>query len=78
MAMTDREVRVYVRKGTERGERWITFPIPDDISHSELMQNGWAIDGNQAILSVPITGLANKERQLMEWFRQKGYTTLFC
>lgn len=45
-------IHVYVRKGGDNHERWLSFTIPDNIAQLEVMQKGIAIDGNQALWSV--------------------------
>jgi hypothetical protein len=77
MEATD-SIKVYVRKGVEKSERLITFVPPAEFSQLELIDDGWAIDGNQALQTVPINRLKHTESKLVEWFRQKGYTTFFC
>lgn len=55
--MTDLTITVYVRRcGQRRDEcRQLTFELPDGLPQSELLDWGWAIDGNQAIKQVTDT-----------------------
>lgn len=71
-------VQVYVRKGVEDDERYITFRFPEWLSQGEVLDKGWAIDGNQVLFSVSKRNLLNAERELVEWFRQKGHGITFC
>jgi hypothetical protein len=51
--MTDRKIMpVYVRQGAHEDERTIAFRIPEDIPAKDLLDAGFAIDGNSAVLSV--------------------------
>ena len=78
MVVTDSQIKVYVRKGAEKSERTLSFIIPTSITQEELMDDEWGIDGNQAIGVVPVGKLVERQRQMMDWFRQKGYNILFC
>jgi len=71
-------VTVYVRKGFEKHERTLTFIPPAEFSQLELMDDGWAIDGNQMLRSVPINQLNRTQRQMIDSFRQKGFEIQFC
>jgi len=71
-------VTVYVRKGVEKHERLVTFIPPTVFSQLELMDDGWAIDGNQMLRSVPINQLNRVQRQMIDSFRQKGFEIQFC
>ena len=48
-------VQVYVRKGASDEERRISFARPKGIPASTLLDNGIAIDGNQALISLERT-----------------------
>lgn len=71
-------VQVYVRKGLEDDERYLSFRFPDWLSQGEVLDKGWAIDGNQVLFSVSKRELLTAERELVEWFRQKGHGITFC
>lgn len=71
-------ISVYVRKGSDKYERIISFIPPEEYSQSELMSEGWAVDGNQAIRSINIAELHQTEIQMAQSLRQKGYETFFC
>jgi hypothetical protein len=51
-------VEVYVRKGADNRERWLSFTLPDtDIFNTPdfqlaLLRKGVALDGNQALWSI--------------------------
>ena len=75
--MTD-SIRVYVRKGSEKNERVISFIPPAEFTHNELLEDGWAIDGNQALRSILVGQLHSVEMEMQQTFRQKGFITLFC
>lgn len=71
-------VQVYVRKGLEADERYMTFRTPDWLSQGEVLDNEWAIDGNQVLIFAYKADLQKAERNLVQWFRQKGYGITFC
>lgn len=71
-------ITVYVRKGTEKSERILSFIPPVEFTQTDLMDAGWAMDGNQALRSISISQLHSTEVQLSDSFRQKGYATIFC
>lgn len=51
--MTDsKTVTVYVRLGATKDSRELTFKIPAGISTSELLDKGFAIDGNEAVTGI--------------------------
>lgn len=76
--MTDRSITVYVRKGTDKSERIISFIPPTEFTQTDLMEAGWALDGNQVLRSINISQLHSIESQMCDSFRQKGYSTFFC
>src|SRR2546421_8856892 len=45
-------IPVYVRKGSDNRERWLSFTIPDDINQSDVLARGMAVDGNPALLAI--------------------------
>jgi hypothetical protein len=71
-------VKVYIRKGVDKGQRSISFIIPDWLSQGEILDRGWAIDGNSVLISVPIELLAGREQELIDLFRQKEAGITFC
>lgn len=71
-------ITVYVRKGPDKHERILSFIPPSEFTQTELMESGWALDGNQALRSINISQLHSVESQMADSFRQKGYSTLFC
>ncbi len=75
----EQPVEVYVRRGSSnKEERYITFCIPEWLSQGEVLDKGWAIDGNQVLFTVAKGNLLSAERELVEWFRQKGHGITFC
>lgn len=74
----EQPVQVYVRRGLDADERYIAFQIPDWLNQGEILDKGWAIDGNQVLFAVSKRELLEAERQLVEWFRQKGHGITFC
>ena len=71
-------IQVYVRKGLDKSERLLSFIPPGEFSQKELVDTGWAIDGNQALRSIGVKELFSVERELVDSFRQKGYEIQFC
>lgn len=71
-------VQVYVRKGLDNDERYLSFIVPDWLSQGEVLDKGWAIDGNQVLFAVSKKELLAAERDLVDWFRQKGHGITFC
>jgi hypothetical protein len=73
-------VKVYVRKGHDADHRRITFLIPNTMTHSELFEHGFAIDGNQAVIGVPVAGdeLLRVERQIVEALDRHGRKVEFA
>jgi hypothetical protein len=45
------QIKVSVRKGAD-GERLLSFPRPERIPTSELLERGVAVEGDQAVFSV--------------------------
>lgn len=45
-------VTIYVRRGEKDQERTIAFRIPERINSLDLLEQGFALDGNQAIFTV--------------------------
>lgn len=71
-------VQVYVRKGIDDDQRYLSFRIPEWLSQGEALDKGYGIDGNQVLVSVHKKDLLTAERELVEWFRQKGHGITFC
>jgi len=89
--MTDRkkiQVDVYVRLDASETGREVSFRIPDDIPQHELLDKGYAIDGNSALTGVSAYGtgedfvsladaLREQQQSLRTWLDEKGYTVVF-
>jgi hypothetical protein len=45
-------VKIYVRKGVHDDQRLVSFRVPDGLDSMELLDLGYALDGNQAIFTV--------------------------
>jgi hypothetical protein len=71
-------VSVYVRKGLEDDERYLTFRFPEWLSQGEVLDKGWAVDGNQVLVCTTKAELQTVERDMVDWFRQKGFGITFC
>jgi hypothetical protein len=71
-------VKVYVRKGLDNDDRFLSFIVPEWLSQGEVLDKGWAIDGNQVLFAVSKKELLAAERDLVDWFRQKGHGITFC
>ena|SRR5436309_13954886 len=53
-------VKVYVRAGTQGGERTLSFHPPKEVPQTEWISRGLAIDGNSVTASVTaLTGVAD-------------------
>lgn len=74
----EQPVQVYVRRGLDNDERYISFVMPDWLNQGEVLDRGWAIDGNQVLFAVSKRELLAAERQLVDWFREKGHGITFC
>ena len=86
--MTDRKtIDVYIRLCKENREdcREITFRIPDGISQEEVLDRGYAIDGNEALRQVPDSdtapalaeALRDEQYGLRAWLGEYGYEVTF-
>lgn len=53
---------IYVRKGTSDSERWLSFRIPEGMDQFELLEAGFAVDGNQAVVSISQTAVDGEGR----------------
>lgn len=80
-------VLVYVRlcgDDASRECREISFKIPDKLSQKDLLEEGFAIDGNSAMKAVtPYDDfqlsdvLHNSQLDLVKWLGQRGYAVEF-
>jgi hypothetical protein len=93
MVATDRkqQIDVYVRLDESEKGRELSFRIPDDITQKEILDSGYAIDGNQVLIGVSAyveqgTGrvvtlaeaLRDLQQELVEWLGTTwGYTVVF-
>ena len=78
-------IQVYVRKG-EDDERLLSFRLPDDLSSRDVIEHGFALDGNTAIRSVPRTAASGgsfaerlfaAQQDVVHWLEGLGYTCEF-
>jgi hypothetical protein len=85
-------IRTRLGAADDDSSREISFRIPDDVDPFELLELGWAIDGNEAAFTVqydpedehfsgiPYGGisltaaLADTQKSLVAWLRERGYT----
>jgi hypothetical protein len=103
MSEPTKQVAVYVRlvPGDENGHdgRVLSFKVPAGIDPIELLDHGFALDGNQAAATVGPTfhinqepgyvgpfdifgasltdALARTQRELVEYFRERGFEPRF-
>ena len=79
-------IHIYVRKGRGDDERVITFLLPQDVAHTEWLQRGYAIDGNQAMITVKgdsnggpalSDALCTTQRDLVVFLAESGYPVHF-
>jgi hypothetical protein len=90
--MSDRQtLDVFVRLCADRDKecREISFPIPEGISQKDLLDYGYAIDGNEATRSVvaytddddnyvPLSeALNDAQRQMVTWLGEHGFDVTF-
>ena len=76
----ERSVPVYVRKGQTPTQRTITFRIDqltDAFTASDLLERGFAIDGNTAVCTVELADLLDAQRAVMALFEVKQLTPAF-
>lgn len=45
-------ILIYVRKGHSESERILSFHIPTEFPQKELLEKGFAIDGDNAVYSI--------------------------
>lgn len=78
-------VTIYTRKG-QNEERLLSFRVPSDFPHPrELLDHGCALDGNNALRSIPQTApggsfterLLAAQKDITEFFERQGYTVDF-
>ena len=98
---SDTVVKVYVRLGAgeNTAERDISFRIPEQVDALELLAEGFAIDGRNALVTISqeldlvgipwymgafdereatlAKALAQTQRQLAEFFKERGLTVQF-
>jgi hypothetical protein len=59
IAMDRQTVKVYVRAGSNKGERLLSFQPPKEVQQTEWISRGLALDGNSVTTSVTaLTGVA--------------------
>jgi hypothetical protein len=92
MATDGKPIRVYVRlgNGSDVPARELSFRIPSDIDQEDLLEYGFAIDGNSATLAVkshtdedgefiPLSeALHDAQEDLIDWFDEQGYDVVFA
>jgi hypothetical protein len=81
------EVIVYVRRpGRETGTtaeegrtlRTISFEIPRQVTHAEILAHDYAIDGTRAFAEFPRSDLHQRELDLIAWMRGYGIDVRFA
>jgi len=82
------EVRVFVRLGSPENhdEREISFRVPERVSLRELLELGYAVDGNTAVMTVWAEGttplaekLHDEQLALLDWLEtENGYRVSFA
>ena len=78
-------------KKEEEATREISFQIPEGVSQSELLEHGFAIDGNSASSGVKAyfddvvretisltEALHDEQVDLVKWLKEKGYDVEFA
>lgn len=91
--MSDRKrVELYVRLGSNRdeGERELSFQIPEGLSQKDLLDHGFAVDGNSALMGITsyedpdggrtvsmAAALHEVQEDVMRWLTAKGYDVVF-
>ena len=80
---------MYVCLGANERERNISFAKPDDVPQAELLEKGFAIDGDNAGLTVtayvdgdgnrvPLLKALNEVQvDLVKWLSRKDYEVIF-
>lgn len=73
------EVFVYVRKVDDDTRRINIYldHVKACISQAELLDYGFAIDGTQAMMRVPVVELAEREKEIVKWLASRGYEVTF-
>jgi hypothetical protein len=78
-------VKVYVRLDARDSKyRTVAFTIPSDVSATQLLFKGYAIDGDAAVRRVPLhptetdEGLYDVEFGLVQWLESMGYRVAFA
>jgi hypothetical protein len=90
--MTDRQkltVHVTLGNGDDDRIRELSFRIPDNITQKDLLDYGFAIDGNSATVAarqyvdgdgelVPLAeALRDEQVRVLEWLGERGYEVNF-
>lgn len=66
-------VQVFVRKGAYEGQRVLSFTLPRGLRSAEIIQRGFAIDGNRAIAVIHWhTTVTDHEITTPEWSHDKN------
>jgi len=61
-------VKVYVRAGSNKGERLLSFQPPNEVPQSEWLERGFAFDGNSVVASVTAkTYVAKDSKTGQQW-----------
>jgi hypothetical protein len=65
-------ITVFVRRpphdlGAARDRRWVSFVLNDTFDQAELLERGWAIDGNRALREVSTQDLAALQLEIVRW-----------
>jgi len=83
LAHSPKVVTVYIRRG-EAKERLVSFRPPEEIPQAEMIERGYAFDGQSVVKSVSPTtertlavALLEEQRELIAWLGQYGYTVEF-
>jgi len=78
-------VKIYVRLDARDSKyRTLAFTIPHDVSATQLLFKGYAIDGDAAVRRVPLhatdtdEGLYDVEYGLVRWLESIGYRVAFA
>jgi hypothetical protein len=76
-------VKVYVRLGDNEAERRLTFALPAEVNQIDVLEMGFALDGNQCVAIVtgecsPVEALLEMQRRLVSFFKERGYDTQFA
>ena len=91
--MTDQVITVYVRLCDNNDEdpcREISFKIPEGVSQHDVLERGYAIDGNRVLKQVEgffdvrsgegvrlADALRDEQLALMAWLGKLGFSVVF-